>query len=104
LDYHHWINHSCAKKYFVVSCDEITTIDNQSSCNVHAYVVGGFKRVPLLLNLERVVGRGFVDNLVTSILKSLMKYGCLIVAQIGSKMVCFFVKWGCNLQGSLVCI
>jgi hypothetical protein len=71
---------------------------------VHAYVVGGFKRVPLLLNLERVVGRGFVDNLVTSILKSLMKYGCLIVAQIGSKMVCFFVKWGCNLQGSLVCI
>jgi hypothetical protein len=26
-------------KYLVVSCDEITTIDNQSSCNVHAYVV-----------------------------------------------------------------
>jgi len=78
-------------KYFVVSCDEITTIDNQSSCNVHAYVVYGFKKVWLVLNLEWVVGIGFVDNLVTSILKSLMKYGCLIVEKIGSKMVCFWL-------------
>ncbi len=76
-------------KYLIVSCDEITTINNQSLCNVHAYVVDGFKRMPLLLNLERVVGKGFVDNLATSILRSLMKYGCLIVEQIGSKIVCF---------------
>jgi hypothetical protein len=72
------------KSTFVVSCDEVTTIDNQFSCNVHTLLL-----MPLLLNLERVVGRGFVDNLVTSILKSLMKYGCLIVEQISGKMVCF---------------
>jgi hypothetical protein len=76
-------------KYLVVSCDESIAIDNQSLCNVHAYVVDGFKRMPLLLNLEKVVGKGFVDNFATSILRSLMKYGCLIVEQIDSKMVCF---------------
>jgi hypothetical protein len=39
------------------------------------YVVDGFKRMLLLLNLERVVGGGTVDNLTTLILKSLMEYG-----------------------------
>ncbi len=89
MDFHQ-IDHSCAKtKYFVISCDEIRTIDNQSLCNVHAYVIDGFKRVPLLLNLERVVGKGFVNNLATLIFTFLMKYVCLIVEQIGSKMICF---------------
>jgi hypothetical protein len=75
-------------KYLVGSCDEITIIDIQSLCNQHAYIVDDFKRMPLL-NFERVVDKGFVDNLALSILKSWMKYGCLIVEQIGSKMVCF---------------
>jgi hypothetical protein len=39
------------------------------------YVVDGLKRMLLLLNLERVVGGGTVDNLVTLIFKSLMEYG-----------------------------
>jgi len=50
-------------KYLVINCDEVTTIDNQSWCNVHAYVVDDFKRIPLLLNLERVIGGSNVDNL-----------------------------------------
>jgi hypothetical protein len=39
------------------------------------YVVEGFKRMPLLLNLERIVSGGIVNNLVALILKSLMEYG-----------------------------
>jgi hypothetical protein len=39
------------------------------------YVVEGFKRMPLLLNLERIVGGGIVNKLVVLILKSLMEYG-----------------------------
>jgi hypothetical protein len=50
-------------------------IDYQSQCNIHVYVVDGLKRMLLLLNLERVVGGGTVDNLVTLIFKSLMEYG-----------------------------
>jgi hypothetical protein len=84
-------------KYLVVSCDEITIIDIQSLCNMHAYIVDDFKRMPLLLNFEKLVGKGFVDNLATSILKSRMKYGCLIVEQIGSKLVCFGLDGGCNI-------
>jgi len=50
-------------RYFTISFDEITTIDNQFRCSVHAYVVDDLKRIPLLLNLERVISGGNVDNL-----------------------------------------
>jgi hypothetical protein len=42
---------------------------------VHTYVVDGFLKMALLLNLEKVVGRGFIDNLITLILGFLMEYG-----------------------------
>ncbi len=51
-------------KYLAISYDEVSTMDNQSWCSVHAYVVDDFKRIPLLLNLEKVIGGGNVDNLI----------------------------------------
>ncbi len=45
---------------------------------MHAYVVDGFKRMLLLLNLERVFGEGFTNNLTALILKSLVEYRGLI--------------------------
>lgn len=65
-------------KYIIVSYDEVTTIDNQSWCNVHAYTVDGFKWVPLLLNLERACSKSTIDNLAKLIFRSLMEYGGLI--------------------------
>ncbi len=62
-------------RYFTISCNEVMMIDYQSWFSIHVYVVDGFKRMFLLLNLEKVVGGGTVDNLVTIILKSLMEYG-----------------------------
>jgi hypothetical protein len=57
---------------------------------VHAYVIGGFKRMQLLLNLERVLGGiSFVNNLIKLILKSLVEYGGLTIEQITNKLVCF---------------
>jgi hypothetical protein len=53
------------------------------------YVVDGFKKMPLLLNLEKVIVGSTIDNLTTLILISLMEYGGLIVDQIGSKFICF---------------
>jgi hypothetical protein len=53
---------------------------------VHAYVIGGFKRM-LLLNLERVLGGiSFVNNLITLILKSLVDYGGITIEQITNKL------------------
>jgi hypothetical protein len=50
-------------RYLAISCDEVTTIGNQSWCNFHAYVVDDLKRILLLLNLERVISGSNVDNL-----------------------------------------
>jgi len=49
--------------YLNISCDEVSTIHNQFWCNVHVYVVDGFKMMPLSLNLERVIGGSNVNNL-----------------------------------------
>jgi len=64
--------------YIIVNCDEVIAIDNQSWCSVHTYVVDGFKRMSLLLNLEKVFNGCNVDNLTQLIMKFLTKYGCLI--------------------------
>jgi hypothetical protein len=45
--------------------------------------------MPLLLNVEKVVGKGFMNNFITLTLKSLMEYGCLIVEQIANKVFYF---------------
>jgi hypothetical protein len=77
----------CAKtKYLIVNCDDVMTIDNQSWCSVHIYVINNFKRIPLLLNVEKVLVRGFMNNFITLILKSLMEYGGLIVEHVANKV------------------
>ncbi len=43
---------------------------------MHTYVVDGFKKMSLLLNLEKVFNGCNVDNL-TQLIQSLMEYGCL---------------------------
>jgi hypothetical protein len=42
----------------------------------------------LLFNLEKVVGRGFADNLITLIMGFLMEYGGLIIDEIDNKVSC----------------
>lgn len=79
-------------RYLAFSYDEFMMINNQSWCNSHVYVVDGFKKMPFLLNLERVVGKGITNNLTTLILKSLMEYGDLIMDQIGNKFIYFGVN------------
>ncbi len=46
---------------------------------MHAYVIDGFKKVLLLLNLKKVVGGGFSNNLTLLILRSLEEYGGLTI-------------------------
>ncbi len=48
--------------FILMSVDEITTIDNhrqpQSWLSMHLYIVEALKRIPILLNLRRVVDGG----------------------------------------------
>jgi hypothetical protein len=48
-------------KHIIVGHDEVITI-NQSWCIVHAHIVNGFKKMPLLMNFERVLTKGTIDN------------------------------------------
>lgn len=43
--------------------DEVITIDYKSWCNVHAYVVDDFQKMPFLLNMKKMIGGNNVDNL-----------------------------------------
>lgn len=51
--------------FFSLSCDEVTLVDCQSWINAHGYVVRDWKRVLLLLTLERVVEGGTTYNLIS---------------------------------------
>ena len=42
-------------RFFSVTCDEVTTLDTQSSISIHGYICKGWEQKPLLLSLERVL-------------------------------------------------
>jgi hypothetical protein len=53
---------------------------------MHTYVIDGFKKMILLLNLEKVLNEGFVNNLITLIVRSLVEYGGLTIEQTTNKL------------------
>jgi uncharacterized protein YjhX (UPF0386 family) len=52
-----------------VSCNEVTSIDNQSWIFVHVFVVKDFKRTPIFVNLEGVIKSCTMNNDHESITK-----------------------------------
>ncbi len=56
---------------------------------MHIYVIDGFKKMVLLLNLEKVLSEGFANNLTTLILRYLVEYGGWTIEQTTNKLVCF---------------
>jgi hypothetical protein len=63
--------------YIFVSCDEVTSIDNQSWIFVHGYVVEDFNRFPILLNMEQVKDGCTTNNLMKMIQSSIQVLGGL---------------------------
>ncbi len=55
--------------FIYVSCDEVTTIDNQSWLSIHVYVIKEWKKVSIMLNLQRLVDGATFDNLTSFIVK-----------------------------------
>jgi hypothetical protein len=47
-------------KYLVINYDEVTTIDNQSWCSVHIYIVDYSRNISMLPNPIKVVGEGML--------------------------------------------
>ncbi len=58
---------------------------------MHIYIIDGFKKMFLLLNLEKVFNEGFENNLITLILRFLVEYGGLPTKKIANKVVCSYL-------------
>jgi hypothetical protein len=71
--------------YAIISCDEATMIDNQSYVSIHAYLLEGFKKLPILLNLKMLVGGGIINNLSNVVLNCLPIYGDLTMQKVNNK-------------------
>jgi hypothetical protein len=50
-------------QFISISCDEVTTYNNQSWISIHAYVLSDWERVPQVISLERVVDGLDANNL-----------------------------------------
>jgi hypothetical protein len=68
--------------YFFITCDEVTTLDNQSWINIHVYTIQDWVRVPMFLCLQCVTEGGDADNITKIILTALTNEGGLTPHQI----------------------
>ncbi len=64
-------------------------VDNRSLLIIHAYLVHGFKCIPILLNLKKLVNGGTFDNLTNVNFDSLMVYEGFTMYEINSKLIFF---------------
>jgi hypothetical protein len=85
--------------YFSISCDEVTTVDNQSWISIHVYTISDWERVLLLLFLERVIEGGSVENITKIIFGAFAKQGGLTPQQIRDRFMAFGADGASVLQG-----
>ncbi len=88
-----------AAPYFSISCDEVTTVDNQSWISIHVYTISDWERVPMLLSLERVIEGGSAESISNIILGALAKQGGLTPQQIRDRFMAFGADGASVLQG-----
>jgi hypothetical protein len=67
-----------ATKFISLSCDEVTTLDQQSWVSIHVYVVENWQHILLLLSLQHVVDGTTSDNLKRILVDAMVLYGGLI--------------------------
>jgi hypothetical protein len=78
-------------RFFSVSCDEVTSIDNGSWIRVHYFVVQNWTRVPILIMLEQVKEQATSTNLLHIILKAVKDKGGVCDGDLVHKLMSFGV-------------
>ncbi len=71
---------------------------------MHAYIVEDNKRVPILLNLERVADGATSNNFIAMIIHSLIAFGGLLDMDIANKVVYFRANSVIVVQGLKTCV
>ncbi len=76
-------------KFISISCDEITTINNQLNFLCMPMLLQNWRRKPLFFNLERVLDKGTSNNITIAIVNYLIDLCGVSMVDIANKVVCF---------------
>jgi hypothetical protein len=76
-------------KYLASSCDEVTTIDNQSWISIHSSIVHNWCHILVFISLEQVIEEGGADSLTKVIMGVLKEHGGLFDVDIVAKLISF---------------
>jgi hypothetical protein len=90
-------------QFISLSCDEITTCDQQSWVAIHAYVVEGWQKI-LLLHHCNVVDGANLNNLKLILVDAMVLYGDMTEESIVSKLIAFEVNGVSVFQGVKTCV
>jgi hypothetical protein len=89
-----------AANFISISCNEVTSVDNQSWLSLHAYIIKEWSQIPILLSLERVVEGADAGHLTRVIIQALLTIGGLTCESLSSKLICFGANGVSVFQGS----
>jgi hypothetical protein len=78
-----------AAKYLAITCDEVTTLDNQSWISIHAYCLQDFSRQPILISLERLTEGASAGRLAIIIIDAMINHGGQSKDELRQKFVSF---------------
>jgi hypothetical protein len=76
-------------KKIVLSCDEVTTIDNQSWISIYSYVVQVWCQILVFISLKQVANGGGVNNLTKVIMGALKKHDGLYDVDVVVNLISF---------------
>jgi hypothetical protein len=79
----------CGTRFVALTCDEITTFDNQSSISIHGYCVQDWCHIFVLLLVEHIVEGSNAQKLTKVILAALINFGGMIEKEIANQLLCF---------------
>ncbi len=74
-----------------ISCDEVSTLNNQSWLSIHYYVVENWARIPILISLDCVLEGSSSNNFTKVIMEALTTRGGMPRDYIASKLMSFGV-------------
>ncbi len=90
-------------QFIACSCDKITTIDIRYQIYIHAYVVDGSNRWPILVCVDKIVD-GFGSNNPTKIIMNVLLKDGRLSREDFSKNIMFWSIWNKYLFLGLMCV
>jgi hypothetical protein len=76
-------------KFMSISCDEVTSQNNDSWASITAYVVENWERRPIQLLVTRLYDGASSANLLSTLLEAMEAYGGLPPSEIAGKLISF---------------